>query len=91
MMRKIELWTAGGEHYVATVEVLPMEPLPRVVVWGTRLFTVEPSRGALPEAWEAMATVSFTPSPGLPRELPDTEPPPPPEEAPPAAPAEQEA
>lgn len=63
-MRQIELYTQAGE-YVATVEILPYTDggMPKVVLWGARTFMRESDL----HYSEVFATVSLTPSPGLPR------------------------
>lgn len=81
-MRKIELWTVGGE-YVATVEIPPFpdHAMPKVVTWGVRCFvnnkpypdTLRPEK---PWAFnECFAVASVTESPGVERWEPPAPPP----------------
>jgi len=75
MLREIELCTSDG-GFVAVVDVLPFpdKGMPRVVVWGSRTFWLDPERVQL-ERWvysECFAVVSLTESPGRPRTLPES-------------------
>lgn len=77
-MRQVELYTDDG-RFVAVVEIVPFPDrgMPKVIMWGDRVFVRAlqdpPSQDFDPlrDRWpfrEAFSVVSFTPSPGLPRE-----------------------
>lgn len=81
VMRPIELWTEALPHsnradrrYVATVEIAPFpdEGMPKVVIWGSRTFCLNPERVQFIDGtpWvyeECFTVVSLTQSPGIPR------------------------
>jgi len=69
--REIELYTAGGD-FVAVVEILPFFDgnMPKVVIWGERVFVCNDMGQTDVPRWkynECFSVVSLTASPGLPR------------------------
>lgn len=66
-MRVVTLFDPGGV-FVARVEIpaFPDPALPRVVVWERRTFVCADTKAGH-NYREAIASVSLTPSPGLPR------------------------